>query len=114
MSSLKQDDDPWGLPPQLPRPAPARVARNNALGLIALIAAIGTLIFELRLFGLGLSPLQTEIRWLPLALIITIVLCIAAGARRARAYGIVGGLLVLAPFLYLFALWLIAYIHNTS
>jgi len=113
VSSLKQDDDHWGLPPQLPPRGRVRPARNHRLGLVALVAAIGTLIFELRLFGLGLSPLQTEITWLPVALIATIVLCIVAGARHARAYGVVGGLLVLSPFLYLFGLWLTAYINNT-
>ena len=114
MSTLKEDDDHWGLPPQLPPRGRVRPARNHALGLTALAASILTLAFELRLLVVDFSTLQSEIPWLLPALIVTVVLSIAAGAVRARAYGIIAGVLVLLPILYLVGAALIAPIVTTG
>jgi hypothetical protein len=119
---LTDDDDAWGRPEQFPTkpPEPQRAPRaprrprNHPLGLSTLAAAIATLSFELRLFTPNLSSIQSEITWLPVALIMTVSLCIVAGAWRARTYGVIGGILVLLPALYLFGLAVAANIRNAS
>jgi hypothetical protein len=103
------DELPWNH--SEPPAQPDRTAHTPIWGVIALVAAAITFLIESWLWLGGLQA-QHQLGFLAPAVLMTVALCIVAGASGARAHGLIGGLLILLPGLGLIVVMLIAGIGN--